>query len=308
MTTFWAILNENASTPPSTASLPIETSDHRLSAQSQGPHSLEKMSLDFVAPGSRPAPYRVGSQTSHHSNNCDPKIKAMRENIAALRVQAPVDLDKITSGIEDLDDSSEGAFEPDNVPRMRFIDGLLHLGDGPQDDLLEKLRILENSETSIHKIQEEMALLQYGRSRSLLGVFYSFLSLFDDAEKAFQESDRYMEYEACVEIKLHRMLWYAEHKTRIQDWGGVGMLICKAHEVFMNNDAHSEFIVTHFPDRFRFLVIAASRQVPIDEVVKTMPPNISEAEFVLRLFTEILRIELTHYRRAQIHLQEGYSH
>jgi len=112
-----------------------------------------------------------------------------------------------------------------------------------------------------------MRLLQYGKSRSLLGGYYSFLQKFDDAEKAFQESDRYTKYEVCVEIKLHRMLWYAEHKTRVGDNEGVGMLISKAHNIFMENDSPTEFIVTHFPDRFYYLCKAASKQVPIDEVL-----------------------------------------
>jgi hypothetical protein len=62
-----------------------------------------------------------------------------------------------------------------------------------------------------------------------------------------------MKYEACVEIRLHRILWYVEYKTRVRDWDSVGMLICQAHEVFMKIDSPSEFVVVHFPDRFKSL-------------------------------------------------------
>src|ERR1700733_4617655 len=63
------------------------------------------------------------------------------------------------------------------------------------------------------------------------------------------------------------MLWYAEHKTRVRDLNGVGMLICQAHEIFMKTDSPSEFVAVHFPDRFKLLCKATSKQVPIDEVV-----------------------------------------
>jgi hypothetical protein len=76
-----------------------------------------------------------------------------------------------------------------------------------------------------------------------------------------------MKYEACVEIRLHRILWYAEHKTTVRDWDGVGMLICQAHEVFVKIDSPLGFVVVHFLDRFKFLCQATSKQVPIDEVV-----------------------------------------
>jgi hypothetical protein len=45
------------------------------------------------------------------------------------------------------------------------------------------------------------------------------------------------------------------------------MLISKAHNIFMENDSPTEFILTHFPDRFYYLCKAASKQVPIDEVL-----------------------------------------
>jgi hypothetical protein len=196
-----------------------------------------------------------------------PKIKKMLDNIAIIRAGKVVNLDSETSQIQGAEDLLQETFVPDDIPQLRPLGDFLHLDDGSPVDLLEKFHALENSDISSRQIQREIALLRYGRSRSLLGGYYSFLQRFNDAETAFQESDRYMKYEACVEIRLHRILWYAEHKTRVRDWDGVGMLIYQAHEVFMKNDSPSEFVVVHFPDRFKFLCKAISKQVPIDEVV-----------------------------------------
>lgn len=98
-------------------------------------------------------------------------------------------------------------------------------------------------------------------------AYYSFGRQFRNAEKAFQESNECMELEDCVEIKLHRLLWYAEHKTRVRDEEEFRMLMSQAHEVFMKDESPSEFILVHFPDRFRYLCMAASRRVSIDEVL-----------------------------------------
>jgi hypothetical protein len=194
------------------------------------------------------------------------KIKLMRTQIAKMKKTRPVDLNQETSLIQDAEDSLP-TFEPNNYSQLKSIGGLLHLCDGSPDDLLRKFRALENSDILSRQFQQEIELLRYGRSRSLLGGYLSFLRRFDDAEKAFQESDRYMKYEACVEIKLHRILWYAEHKTRVRDAEGVVKLMCQAHDIFMKNDSPSEFIIAHFPDRFKYLCKAVSKRVPIDEVL-----------------------------------------
>jgi hypothetical protein len=197
-----------------------------------------------------------------------PKIKTMRDNIAIFRTDTKVvNLDSETTRIQGAEDLLEETFVPDDIPQLKPIGDFLHLSDGSPAELLEKFHALENSDVSSRRIQQEIALLRYGRSRSLLGGYYSFVKRFDDAETAFQESGRNMKYETCVEIRLHRILWYAEHKTRVGDWDGVGMLICQAHEVFMKIDGHSEFVVVHFPDRFKFLCKATSKQISIDEVV-----------------------------------------
>jgi hypothetical protein len=194
------------------------------------------------------------------------KIELMRDCIARMRAINPVDLEAEPKIIQDAEDLPE-ALRPDNIPQLRSIGTLLHLCDGSPDDLLQKFHALESSNISNGQTRQDMVLLQYGRSRSLIGGYYSFLGRFDDAEKAFQESDRNMKYEICVEIKLHRILWYAEHKTRVRDDKGVSMLISQAHEVFMGNDKPTEFILAHFPDRFHYLCKAAFKRVPIDEVL-----------------------------------------
>jgi hypothetical protein len=55
------------------------------------------------------------------------------------------------------------------------------------------------------------------------------------------------------------------------------MLISKAHKIFIENDNPTEFILTHFPDRFYYLYKAALKQVLIDEVLdKHLDDDISE--------------------------------
>ncbi|KAF4313140.1 hypothetical protein GTA08_BOTSDO00682 [Botryosphaeria dothidea] len=67
------ILNEDSSTPPSngsqTSSVNSSPVEGQAMAAAQSPISrgLERMSLDFVAPGSRPGPHRVASQSSYNS-------------------------------------------------------------------------------------------------------------------------------------------------------------------------------------------------------------------------------------------------
>lgn len=143
---------------------------------------------------------------------------------------------------------------------------LVQLGDAPDDQLLEKLRIIESGGAPGQKLTRELSQQRRGRSKALLGLFLSFVSRFTDAEKAFKESEQLMEHETCLEIKLHRLLWYAEHRTRVQGWDGVTNLIIRAHEIFMANETTSEFIIHHFPDRFKALCSAVSRRVPIDTI------------------------------------------
>ncbi|KAE9373665.1 hypothetical protein N431DRAFT_338661 [Stipitochalara longipes BDJ] len=145
---------------------------------------------------------------------------------------------------------------------------LHHQHDGPADKLLELAPFLEFSTDNLSsEVRDEMLLLRRGRSHAFLGGYYSFLRHFEKAEQSFQESQKTLEAETCVEIKLHRMLWHCEHYTRVQNLDRVGFLLYEAHRVFMAQETASTFVISHFPDRFRLLCKAVSACVPIDEVV-----------------------------------------
>lgn len=139
---------------------------------------------------------------------------------------------------------------------------------GPADKLLELAPLLEFSFSNLSsEVKDEMVLLRRGRSYAFLGGYYSFLGHFEKAEEVFQESQKSLEAETCVEIKLHRMLWHCEHYTRVKNWDRVSLLLYEAHRVFMAQETASTFVLSHFPDRFRFLCKAVSAWVSIDEVV-----------------------------------------
>ena len=150
-------------------------------------------------------------------------------------------------------------------PEMRTVKHLIHLGDGPPDRLFEQARALGSVSTNSQQMRQEIAMVKLGRSKALLGVYYSFLRRFADAERAFQTSEEHMERETSAEIKLHRTLWYIEHKTRVGDWTGARTLLGLAHEVFMANVTPSDFMVHHFPARFRRLCSAVTGQQSVDE-------------------------------------------
>jgi hypothetical protein len=189
----------------------------------------------------------------------------LRDILVKKRYKKPRNLDSGIHLIEPADILDLPLEIGQLAPRTALGD-LLHLGDAPADRLLEKFQAIESSSISGQKIRREIALLRHGRSKALLGVYNSFLNRFGDAEKAFQDSERYMEYESCIEIKLHRMLWHAEHRTRVLHWDVVGRLICQAHEIFMAANSPSEFIIEHFPRRFKLLCLAVSAQTPVDKI------------------------------------------
>ncbi|EJT71904.1 hypothetical protein GGTG_11157 [Gaeumannomyces tritici R3-111a-1] len=135
------------------------------------------------------------------------------------------------------------------------------------DQLLEQLQAIESSSASGDRFRREFADMKLARSKALLGVFYSFIGRFSDAERAFEVSEQFMERETCAEIKLHRTLWYAEHKTRAQDWDGAFSLMCRANKVFMGIETASSFVIDHFPGRFISLRWAVSTRTPIDKIL-----------------------------------------
>ncbi|KAH6664268.1 hypothetical protein B0J14DRAFT_706689 [Halenospora varia] len=157
----------------------------------------------------------------------------------------------------------------DPAPPFQPIQHFLHgQREGPTDKLLELAPLLEFSTDNLSsEVKDKMLLLRRGRSHAFLGGYYSFLGHFEKAELAFQESQRTLEGETCVEIKLHRMLWHSEHYTRVKNWDGVSLLLYEAHRVFMEQETASTFVLSHFPDRFRLLCKAVSACVPIDEVI-----------------------------------------
>ncbi|KAK4097957.1 hypothetical protein N658DRAFT_488840 [Parathielavia hyrcaniae] len=166
--------------------------------------------------------------------------------------------------------SSEDAFD-----HLRAIDmshlgpaaNLFHLGDAPPTRLLEDLWAVEGSSISGAQPRHNATLLRLGRSRAKLGVYYSFLRRFDEAEKALQVSELHMGHETCVELRLFRTLWYAEHKTRVGGWSEVEKLMSRAHHIFMTDDDLSEFVIRHFPERFERLYVAVKEQLPLDAII-----------------------------------------
>ncbi len=159
----------------------------------------------------------------------------------------------------------------DHQPGMQSVRDILHLGDSSAADLLDQLRALEGSNAWMGDIRRDMERRREGRSMALVGVHHSFLGRVSEADQAFRLSEQYMEYEACGEIRLHRVLWHAEHKTRVGDWAGARNLLDHAHRAFMEDDSPSEFILHHFPSRFQSLCKAILAQIPIDKVTANEP-------------------------------------
>ncbi len=207
-----------------------------------------------------------------------PKMKLIRDRIdddqqlavEKIAVEFPLDIDLLAA--ERAADARISS-DAEGLPELETFKDLTHLGDAPAYQLLEQFQAIVSFSVFGQHIRQETAWLRVGRSNALLEVYYSFLRHFEDAEKAFRVSEMHMEQEACVEIKLHLTLWYAEHKTRVGDWEGVGTLMLRAHEVFMTNDALSEFVVHHFTERFSTLCAAVSGRLPIDKIIIVQGPN-----------------------------------
>lgn len=194
----------------------------------------------------------------------NPKIEELYTKLERTRLyMTDVDPSQDSSGIqhdaEDIQPRFPNLLDTD-------ISHLLHVQEGPPDQLLMEFRSLEP--VPGQDIQRDLQLLRHGRSRAIEGVYFSSLGRYVDAELAFQDSERFLELEKSVEIHLHRILWNAEHRTRVSDWVGVGDLICRAHQVYMDNEHPSAFVLHHFPFRFEVLCTAASRRVPVDKIDK----------------------------------------
>ncbi|KAL8282256.1 hypothetical protein RB597_009792 [Gaeumannomyces tritici] len=195
-----------------------------------------------------------------------PKVAQLRHNIASNFSYGN------TATIARIIEKAKGdgpitPLEIDPEPSLGSVRDLLHLGDSPKDQLLEQLHAIEGSSDSGDRFRREFADMKLARSKALLGVYYSFICRFSDAERAFEVSEQFMERETCAEIKLHRTLWYAEHKTRTQDWDGAFNLMCRANRVFMGIETASSFVIDHFPGRFISLGRAVSTRTPIDKIL-----------------------------------------
>lgn len=193
-----------------------------------------------------------------------PMIKVLYARLASLRSKSPVNMNAIP--LDPTEPREEEALDLTPQLGSRLSD-LLHLESRSPDQLLGSFRAFEISESVGGQMSQELLLLRRGRARSLEGVYFSSLGRYDAATVAFQDSDRIMEHEICVEIKLHRILWYAAHSTEVKDWDNAGRLLREAHHIFMENDEYSPFILHHFPKRFKVLCIASERYIPVDQVV-----------------------------------------
>jgi len=63
------------------------------------------------------------------------------------------------------------------------------------------------------------------------------------------------------------LFWYAEHKTRFQDWRGARILLDQAQQAFQASQWDSEFISDDFPERHKLVTISIKENILIDEVV-----------------------------------------
>jgi hypothetical protein len=146
-----------------------------------------------------------------------------------------------------------------------FID----LCDKDQDILRQKLDALHSNDGSLAhaRICNEIDKLYASRRKAYSGAYYSFLGKFEASEYFFRQSQETLELETCPEIKLHRLFWYAEHKTRIQDWRGAQILLDQAQQAFQASQQDSEFISDHFPERHKLVTISIKEKISIDEVV-----------------------------------------
>lgn len=194
----------------------------------------------------------------------DSRIVALYDTLCGKRISL-ADLDPN----HNMADAENGITDP--YPQLRNeldadIPPFIRINQRASDRFMIEIRLPKCAPDQ--EIQREGRLLCHGRSRALEGVHFSCHGRYADADLAFQDSDQLLEHETSVEIHLYRILWDAEHRTRVGDWAGVGGLICRAHQVYMDNEHPSAFVLHHFPSRFEVLCAAASRRVPVEELDK----------------------------------------
>ncbi|XTI90815.1 hypothetical protein V2W45_1411706 [Cenococcum geophilum] len=145
----------------------------------------------------------------------------------------------------------------------------LDLCDKGQDVLRQKLDALHSNDGSMAHvvIWNEVEKLYASRRKTYSGAYYSFLGDFKAAEYFFRKGQETLGLENSPEIKLQRLLWHAEHKTRTQDWRGAQILLDQAQQVFDTSWRDSEFINNHFAERRELVSISIKERISIDKVV-----------------------------------------
>jgi len=209
-----------------------------------------------------------------------PKIVAMIEYIELGKRSSKVEPEPSVSQWDEAEVFEQALPqlpEFEHILSGTFPGNFMELCEDSATNLLQDFEALydhdQNGTSLASTIRSDVKALRLGRTKAILGGYHSFLQKFDRAEEFFQESQRYMSYETCVEIKLHRLLWYAEHKTRVLDWNGVLLVSRQAHSVFMQQNSPSKFLVTHFPKRFELLCKAYFERVSIDKIVYEVHSN-----------------------------------
>jgi len=155
----------------------------------------------------------------------------------------------------------------------------LDLCDEDQSILKGKYEALHsNNGSRMHEnICTEIDKLYSSRRKSYSGAYYSFLGKLEAAENLFQQGHESLHLETSPEMKLHRLFWYAEHKTRMQDWAAAQELLDDTQAVFHDSWANSEFIQLHFPDRKETLSMAIRENTSIDVMLPRMEKQRQEA-------------------------------
>ncbi|KAM7183793.1 hypothetical protein V8F33_013372 [Rhypophila sp. PSN 637] len=192
-----------------------------------------------------------------------PKMTAARDDLALKRSATIVNLDAhpdlVVSEVT-LEDLSE----LDENGTMLEEEALFSLDNGPPDQPGAGLEAMEKSR--VEPPTHNKAMIRFGRSRALLALLYSLREQYAEAQSAFHDSAETLCYETCVEVKLHRMLWDAEHRTRIWDWDGAWRLLCDTRRIFDGADESSPFFAWHFTERFAVLESAIQQRISVDRV------------------------------------------
>lgn len=101
-----------------------------------------------------------------------------------------------------------------------------------------------------------IAHLQLGRERALDALHHHHHPGSPNHFMQTHDTESSIDEDPCPEIKLHRILWLAEHRHRMGDHAGALALVHKQYSMlFMGGMTDpSEFIVNHFPARFEALL------------------------------------------------------